>query len=888
MRGPVETTSRRPVAVAVAALSVVAWASPAGAVVAHRPGQTQAVYERYLDHVMGETPGALEEVVRLHGETSFLAFEQAWRAGASGNQRRMLERAERAVELDPENHDARALLARTYFQLADYGREPDLDLLARAVAHAEPLVDAGRADPEVSDRLAAHHARAARRADARRDGAGSLRHRRRQREVLSAWADSRGDRLAWRRLAELSRELGDEEGEAEALAAELRRQPDNLIIVQGLAELLQRLGRCEEVVSLLRDVAGRPSLDVYAAISVNVYLGECAHAVGLPELAEAALRRALSHDPTNVEVAVGLADVAWSRGDTAAALAVLDDVGSRVTRRAGYLEHRARWEAAHGRLADARATARRALQVATDAGNAEARDLADLHLLLADLAMDAGDTEAAVEAARLALEVEPGHDTAAVLLAEYMWRQGKREDARRHLDRWEVSGSASLTFLERRARWFGVRGLVREAASDAQRALAAARAAAGIPARRLAIVERALALLMLQVGRPDLAEATLRSAPERAFVDGDARLLLADALAAQGRADAAREILDELTEARSGTAPTWGRRVQWEIEHGWVDEAVTHARRALELARSADPGDGLLLARYEGLLGRALVAARQPDEAVTLSRSALARVPRPPVEGFRTLARAHELAGDLQAAAGTLERAASLHGDAVGLEIEHGRLLLLAGRTEEGLAKLSGLVNEHRNDAWVHRRVAIALDDGGAAAAARDAAEAAVQRFPHDVSLLLLLGSLHERAGRLGAAEAAFQSALEVEPHSATAQNYLAYTWGERGVKLAQAEELVRSALEAMPHEPAYLDTLGWILFKRGRVEAAEEQLREAVRRSRDPVIVMHLGTLRETLGHRDEALELYREALRFGLDEDVDRVRAEVERADRAAAAGP
>ena len=82
---------------------------------------------------------------------------------------------------------------------------------------------------------------------------------------------------------------------------------------------------------------------------------------------------------------------------------------------------------------------------------------------------------------------------------------------------------------------------------------------------------------------------------------------------------------------------------------------------------------------------------------------------------------------------------------------------------------------------------------------------------------------------------------------------------------MAAGEAQAFSAVDAnVPIEPFFAE--------------AEKSLEGAVARDRDPVVVMHLGTVRQAQGRGDEALALYREALRFGLDEDVARVTSAVE----------
>ena len=74
------------------------------------------------------------------------------------------------------------------------------------------------------------------------------------------------------------------------------------------------------------------------------------------------------------------------------------------------------------------------------------------------------------------------------------------------------------------------------------------------------------------------------------------------------------------------------------------------------------------------------------------------------------------------------------------------------------------------------------------------------------------------------------------------AYNALGYLYAEQGINLDEAETLVRRALKSAPKSGAYLDSLGLIYFKQGKLDAAIENLEQAIRYLPDtPEILLHL-----------------------------------------------
>jgi tetratricopeptide (TPR) repeat protein len=142
------------------------------------------------------------------------------------------------------------------------------------------------------------------------------------------------------------------------------------------------------------------------------------------------------------------------------------------------------------------------------------------------------------------------------------------------------------------------------------------------------------------------------------------------------------------------------------------------------------------------------------------------------------------------------------------------------------------------------------------------------------------LSEVYSLSKKLPQAEEQLQLILKDHPDEARAHNDLGYIWADQGKNLEEAERLIREAIdldrqqrrtggrvEADSDEDnaAYLDSLAWVLFKRGRAEAARQEIEKACRLpegAEDPVVWDHAGDIYYKLGQADRARAAWRKAL--------------------------
>jgi tetratricopeptide (TPR) repeat protein len=125
------------------------------------------------------------------------------------------------------------------------------------------------------------------------------------------------------------------------------------------------------------------------------------------------------------------------------------------------------------------------------------------------------------------------------------------------------------------------------------------------------------------------------------------------------------------------------------------------------------------------------------------------------------------------------------------------------------------------------------------------------------------LASSLERARHFDRAVDLFRRIIAREPNNDLALNYLGYMYADSGINLDESLSLIERALKQAPTNGAYLDSDGWVLYRLGRYQEAEVQIRKALELMQsDPTIHDHLGDILAALGRRDEAVVHWRRAL--------------------------
>jgi tetratricopeptide (TPR) repeat protein len=278
-------------------------------------------------------------------------------------------------------------------------------------------------------------------------------------------------------------------------------------------------------------------------------------------------------------------------------------------------------------------------------------------------------------------------------------------------------------------------------------------------------------------------------------------------------------------------------------------------------------------------LSRLLVDQKRYDEAIEHLREALAIDPE--FDDARTLLALiyHEQGAD-DMAIETLQEI-----DAVSEQYEEATLLLvqLLGQGKKYTAVVTLLQQriadeKTRRPSFYSALAAVLLELRQESDAERIYLEA-LSLYPENSEIYLEYSVFEEGRGGTDKALAVMQKLLELKPDDPLALNYIGYTWADRGENLELALDYIKRALAGKPEDGFIRDSLGWVLFKLGRSEEAEKELRKALAlEPEDPTINEHMGDVYQHLGKRRQAEEAWRKALSHYRDEEKkERVRSKL-----------
>ncbi len=308
-------------------------------------------------------------------------------------------------------------------------------------------------------------------------------------EQWHAIAQLTGESEAWKQVEVRAPTVFDYTRWLAAVEYRLKSTPNDLELIERIAELHERMGEPEKALAFLQRHTRGPHRRVLLG-----RIAELAYHLGDAETRREALAAKVREFGSDPGLATALASVELARGDRAAALAAMR--AARGTARASDVSY---WSA-YAALAMAQGNALealRALQVLIDAGTAPVQVLLDAARLLEE---DDPQRAAELTARAYAQSGTPLHAARVLTLFD---RGGRHDAARAFLA--QLSG-AQLTVLERDVGFLQQRALLWLASDAAPRAVADSRRALQLSPNNSVL--RALLLWALVVQRD---AATLRA-----------------------------------------------------------------------------------------------------------------------------------------------------------------------------------------------------------------------------------------------------------------------------------------------------------------------------------------------------------------------------------------
>tara|TARA_B100000745_G_scaffold133774_1_gene87348 strand:- start:6337 stop:8307 length:1971 start_codon:yes stop_codon:yes gene_type:complete len=139
-----------------------------------------------------------------------------------------------------------------------------------------------------------------------------------------------------------------------------------------------------------------------------------------------------------------------------------------------------------------------------------------------------------------------------------------------------------------------------------------------------------------------------------------------------------------------------------------------------------------------------------------------------------------------------------------------------------------------------------------------------IAREPNNLELRYSKALAAEFAGEHAIVDQEFQYILDLVPNHSSALNAYGYSLVERRQRLEEARDYIHKALEIKPGDPAIVDSKGWLHYRLGELELANDYLETAYRLSGDGEIALHWGEVLWKLGHKEDAQQLWEQALKI------------------------
>jgi len=107
-------------------------------------------------------------------------------------------------------------------------------------------------------------------------------------------------------------------------------------------------------------------------------------------------------------------------------------------------------------------------------------------------------------------------------------------------------------------------------------------------------------------------------------------------------------------------------------------------------------------------------------------------------------------------------------------------------------------------------------------------------------------------------------------PEDSRALNHLGYMLADRTIRFEEAVELPELATSMSPDDPAIIDSVAWVQYKLGRYGEALSNLRRAFAAFPDHEVASHLGEVLWVMGRKDEAIQVWQDALETTPDSEL------------------
>ncbi len=466
-----------------------------------------------------------------------------------------------------------------------------------------------------------------------------------------------------------------------------------------------------------------------------------------------------------------------------------------------------------------------------------------------EVAWNARFNSAALEAAGIWLQADPGSAQARQIIAALLVNQAQLAEARPHLEKWLAAdrenvgagflqlGSLLARHKDKMAVFKLMQALAQPYPSVPEARLSVAQAASNAGEHQAALDEARAALKL----KPDWEMAALfiaQSLQRQSGSDEEATRFLGEYLQSHPKASDVRLNYARLLANAKNYAEA---RKQFEV---LVTEAPRNADNAMAVA---------LLA----------IQANDFDAAETQLKRVLELDYKDPDVARYYL-------GQLNEERKRFDEALKWYGSItegeqyVNAQARYAGILAKQGKLPEARKHLQqATARDNVQRVQLTQAEAQLLRDANAYQEAFELLGQALDKMPNTPDLLYDHAMAAEKVNRLDVLEGNLKALIKLRPDHAHAYNALGYTLADRNQRIEEAHGLIETALKLAPEDPFIMDSMGWVLYRMGRGKEGLDYLHKAFKMRPDAEIAAHLGEVLWALGQHDQAKKIWGGALK-------------------------
>jgi len=464
-----------------------------------------------------------------------------------------------------------------------------------------------------------------------------------------------------------------------------------------------------------------------------------------------------------------------------------------------------------------------------------------------EVAWNARFTSAALEAAGIWLQADPGSTQARQIVAALLVNQSQLSEAQPHLEKWLAADPANVgpNFLQLNS----LLARHKDKAAVFKLMQALAKPYASVPEARLSVAQAAWNANEQQASL-DEATAALKLKPDWEI----AALFVAQVLQRRSDEEALRYLggyLERYPKARD-VRLNYARllvNVKRYPEARKQFEALT-----AEFPENADVG-----------MAVALLAIQSNDHD-----AAEAQLKRVLALNYKDPDVARYYLGQLNEERKRFDEALKWYGAVtqgeqyINAQSRYAGILAKQGKLPEARQHLQQAASQNSQQrVQLTQAEAQLLRDANQYQAAFDLLGQALEKMPNYPDLLYDHAMAAEKVDRIDVLEGNLKQLIKLRPDHAHAYNALGYTLADRNQRIDEAYGFISTALKLAPEDPFIMDSMGWVLYRMGRNQEGLGYLQKAFKLRPDAEIAAHLGEVLWALGQRDEARRIWSEALK-------------------------